>query len=210
MMAAAREMMILGVDPGLQQTGLGSITVRGHAVELGHVALLTTRTSAPLAGRLDELFDGMQKALREWKPDVVVVERLIYARNAQVALKLGHARGVLLLAAAREGIQIAEYTPAEVKRAVTGNGSASKEQVQRMVKAIVQTSRLHLSFDVTDALALAICHAHRAALRGRLPAPSRFPKQPRKRTPPRRHPSLRMRSGGGAGGKTGATFLARA
>jgi crossover junction endodeoxyribonuclease RuvC len=180
-MAAVREMTILGVDPGLHQTGLGLIATGGREIELRQIRLLTTGTSEPLAARLLELFNDMQQALREWKPEVVVVEKLIYARNAQVALKLGHARGVLLLAAAKENKPIAEYTPAEVKRAVTGSGSASKEQVQRMVKAIVHRSRLRSSFDVTDALALAICHAHRAVFRAN-----------------------------GIGAKTGATFLARA
>lgn len=165
-MTAGGEMTILGVDPGLHQTGLGLIAMRGREIELRQITLLTTGTAEPLAARLCDLFMGMQQALHDWKPDVIVVEKLIYARNAQVALKLGHARGVLLLAAAQEGIPIAEYTPAEVKRAVTGNGSASKEQVQRMVKAIVHLSRLRSSYDVTDALALAICHAHRAASRG--------------------------------------------
>lgn len=162
-MAAAREITILGVDPGLLQTGLGLIAATAREVQLRGFILLATNNAEPLSTRLQDLYRGMQQALREWKPQVVVVEKLIYARNALVALKLGHARGVLLLAAEQAGIAIAEYTPAEVKRAVTGSGSASKEQVQRMVKAIVRTPRLSSSFDVTDALALAICHAHRAA-----------------------------------------------
>ena len=162
-MAAAQEITILGVDPGLQQTGLGLIVACRQDIRLRDCALLRTDSSAPLPARLRELFDGMQQALCKWRPQAVVVEKLIYARNAQIALKLGNARGVLLLAAEQENMPIAEYTPAEIKRAVTGNGAASKEQVHRMVKAIVSAPYFKSSFDVTDALALAICHAHRAA-----------------------------------------------
>lgn len=160
-MAARQEVLILGVDPGLQQTGLGLIAVDGQQIILRANKLLTTISSEPLPARLQTLFRGMQETVREWRPQIIVVEKLIYARNAQIALKLGHARGVLLLAGELDNVAIAEYTPAEIKRAVTGNGGASKEQVHRMVKVIVAGHELSSSFDVTDALALAICHAHR-------------------------------------------------
>ncbi len=181
-MAARQEVLILGVDPGLQQTGLGLISVEGKKNLLRATKLLVTKTSDSLPARLQTLFRGMQDALREWRPDIIVVEKLIYARNAQIALKLGHARGVLLLAGELNNVAIAEYTPAEIKRAVTGNGAASKEQVQRMVKVIVGSQELSSSFDVTDALALAICHAHRAAhsKTSAKSAPPRFQKRVRK------------------------------
>jgi crossover junction endodeoxyribonuclease RuvC len=183
-MTAADEVLILGVDPGLQQTGLGLIAVEGQHILLRASKLLTTKTSESLPTRLQTLFRGMEEALREWQPQIIVVEKLIYARNAQIALKLGHARGVLMLAGELNNVAVAEYTPAEIKRAVTGNGSASKEQVHRMVKVIVRGHELSSSFDVTDALASAICHAHR----------------------------LLNRDGSGlrAGAATGATILARA
>ena len=162
-MATAQEITILGVDPGLQQTGLGFISAAGQDIRLLDNAILTTDANDPMAPRLRELFSGVQEALRKWQPQVVVVEKLIYARNAQVALKLGQARGVLLLAAELKNLPIAEYTPAEIKRAVTGSGAASKEQVHRMVKAILRAPQFSSPYDVTDALALAICHAHRAS-----------------------------------------------
>jgi crossover junction endodeoxyribonuclease RuvC len=169
-MAAAQEVTILGVDPGLQQTGLGMIAVKNQDCQLVESAILRTDAERHnLAGRLAELFEGMQQTLRRWRPQFVVVEKLIYARNAQVALALGHARGVLLLAAMQEQVPIAEYTPAEVKRAVTGSGAASKEQVYRMVKALLQSPQFNAPYDVTDALALAICHAHRLSAHGRAP-----------------------------------------
>jgi crossover junction endodeoxyribonuclease RuvC len=115
-----------------------------------------------LRDRLHQIYLGVQKCLREWQPEVMVVENLIYARNAQVALKLGHARGVLLLAAAENQLPVVEYSPREVKLAVTGHGGASKEQVQRMVQAVLALRDLPAPYDVADALALAICHAHRA------------------------------------------------
>lgn len=161
--STAQEITILGVDPGLQQTGLGLIAARGNTIRLIDYTTLTTDARQRLSLRLCKLFIGMQDAVLQWQPEIVVVEKLIYARNAQVALKLGHARGVLLLVAEQLSVPIAEYTPAEIKRAVTGNGSASKEQVHRMVKAIVRNPRFDSPFDVTDALALAICHAHRAS-----------------------------------------------
>jgi crossover junction endodeoxyribonuclease RuvC len=164
----AQEITILGVDPGLKQTGLGLIAVDGRKIRLCDAAVLATNPAERLPLRLCRLFIGMQEALRTWKPHLMVVEKLIYARNAQVALKLGHARGVLLLVAEQLSVPIAEYTPAEIKRAVTGRGAASKEQVHRMVKAIVRSSDFSSPFDVTDALALAICHAHRVSQRPEL------------------------------------------
>jgi len=166
-MDAVQGITILGVDPGLQQTGLGMIAVKSQDCQLIESAIL--RTSAErhnMAERLVELFEGMQEKLRRWRPQFVVVEKLIYARNAQVALALGHARGVLILAAVQAQVPIAEYTPTEIKRAVTGSGAASKEQVYRMVKTLLQAPQFTAPYDVTDALALAICHAHRLSAHG--------------------------------------------
>jgi crossover junction endodeoxyribonuclease RuvC len=111
---------------------------------------------------LHHLYREVKACLRDWQPEVMVVENLIYARNAQVALKLGHARGVLLLAAAENDLPVIEYAPREIKLAVTGYGGASKEQMQRMVQAVLNMPEPPETYDVADALALAICHAHRA------------------------------------------------
>lgn len=142
-------------------TGLGLVQARD-----GHCFYIASQTVAPAADRaleqrLEEIFSQATAFMKAHQPSVVVVEKLIFARNTQVALKLGHARGVLLLAAAQLGIEVVDYTPREVKLAVTGNGAASKLQMQRMVQAVLEMKSLPEPHDVADALALAICHAHR-------------------------------------------------
>jgi crossover junction endodeoxyribonuclease RuvC len=154
---------ILGVDPGLQMTGLGLIQSRD-----GHYFYVAAHTIAPpseqaLHLRIQQIFLETTAFLQKHRPGVMVIEKLIFARNAQTALKLGHARGALLLAAAQAGVEVVDYTPREVKLAVTGNGAASKQQVQRMVQAVLEMASLPEPHDVADALALAICHAHRHA-----------------------------------------------
>lgn len=142
-------------------TGLGLVQSRdGHCFYVASQTIAPP-TDRPLALRLEEIFSETTAFLKTHQPAVMVVEKLIFARNTQVALKLGHARGVLLLAAAQLGIEIFDYTPREVKMAVAGNGAASKQQVQRMVQAVLEMKTLPEPHDVADALALAICHAHR-------------------------------------------------
>jgi len=156
------ERRFLGVDPGLAQTGLGLVKQQNGRIAFAASQMLTSTPRQSLRDRLHQLYLGVQKCVAEWRPEVMVVEKLIYARNAQVALKLGHARGVLLLAAAENRLPVIEYLPREVKLAVTGYGGASKEQMQRMVQAVLQMPDLPETYDVADALALAICHAHRS------------------------------------------------
>lgn len=152
---------ILGADPGLLRTGLGVVEARGgHCVFVGTTAVLPP-ANRPLAERLAVICAATQHFIAQQQPDVMVVEKLIYVRNAKVALMLGHARGALLLAAARSGLTVVDYTPREVKLAVSGNGAASKQQVQRMVQSILALDTPPTPEDVADALALAICHAHR-------------------------------------------------
>jgi crossover junction endodeoxyribonuclease RuvC len=157
------ERRFLGVDPGLTRTGLGLIALQDGRISFAGSQLLAPSPNQSLRDRLHQLYLGAQKFLAEWHPEVMVVENLIYARNAQVALKLGHARGILLLAAAENQLPVIEYLPREVKLAVTGYGGASKEQMQRMVQAVLEMPNLPETYDVADALALAICHAHRSA-----------------------------------------------
>ena len=142
-------------------TGLGLVQSRD-----GHCFYIASQTIAPRADqpfehRLAEIFSAATAFMKSHRPAVVAVERLIFARNTQIALKLGHARGVLLLAAAQLGIEVVDYTPREVKLAVTGNGAASKQQMQHMVQAVLEMKSLPEPHDIADALALAICHAHR-------------------------------------------------
>jgi crossover junction endodeoxyribonuclease RuvC len=160
-MPERNELRFLGVDPGLSRTGLGLITLQQGRLAFAASQLIAPSPDQPLHERLHQLYAGVQKCLREWHPEVMVVENVIYARNAQIALKLGHARGVLLLAAAENELPVIEYAPREVKLAVTGHGGASKEQMQRMVQAVLAMPEAPGTYDVADALALAICHAHR-------------------------------------------------
>ncbi|MDZ7267841.1 MAG: crossover junction endodeoxyribonuclease RuvC [candidate division KSB1 bacterium] len=153
--------LILGADPGLITTGLGLIEARGgHCFYRGSAAIVPPRDWA-LERRLEHLFTATCEFLATHRPACMVVEKLIHVQNSQVALKLGHARGVLLLAAARAGVPLVDYTPREVKLAVSGNGAASKEQIQRMVQAVLGMKELPTPHDIADGLALAICHAHR-------------------------------------------------
>ncbi|MDZ7343411.1 MAG: crossover junction endodeoxyribonuclease RuvC [candidate division KSB1 bacterium] len=160
-MVDRHERRFLGVDPGLTRTGLGIITVKRDELFYAASQLIEPAPGQALSDRLHQLYTSTTHFLQQWHPEAMVVEDLIYARNAQVALKLGQARGVLLLAAAEHGIPVIEYAPREVKLAVTGYGAASKQQVQRMVQAVLNIPALSLSHDVADALALAICHAQR-------------------------------------------------
>lgn len=155
------ERRILGVDPGLIRTGLGLIALQDGRISFVDAKLIAPSPNQPLCERLQQIYTAVQASVRAWRPEVMVVENLIYARNAQVALKLGHARGVLLLAAAEHDLPVMEYSPREVKLAATGYGNASKEQMQRMVQAVLNLPARPETHDLADALALAICHAHR-------------------------------------------------
>ena len=130
--------------------------------QLAAKGVVSSSPKQPFPSRLAHLFREISEIVHQAKPNVIAIENAIYAQNAQTALKLGHARGALLLAGALKEIEIAEYTPKEVKRAVTGNGNASKEQVQRMVQSVLALSEPPTPDDVADAIAVAICHFHRA------------------------------------------------
>lgn len=158
-------MLVLGVDPGASATGYG-IVARGdgvlHAIEYGSVS---TSSTASFPSRLQHIFSHLADLIRRHQPDCAAVETLVFAKNAQSAFKLGQARGVILLAAAQAGLAIAEYTPLQVKSAVTGYGAADKRQVQQMVQTLLGLPEAPRSIDAADALAIAICHHQSARLR---------------------------------------------
>lgn len=156
-------MRILGVDPGLSRTGWGVLTGDARQVHLQARGVIATDARLAFPERLLEIHNAMEKVIATHRPEIVAVEQSIYARNVQTALKLGHARGVILLAAARQGVEIVEYAPKAIKQSITGNGNASKEQVQRMVAALLQHEHRLQPHDITDAIAVALCHAHRLA-----------------------------------------------
>jgi crossover junction endodeoxyribonuclease RuvC len=152
-------MRFLGLDPGLTATGWGVVESRGN--ELIHVADGTVRPdpSAPIGVRLRVLHEGLAKIIAEYAPDEAAVEETFVNRNAASALRLGQARGVVLLAPALAGIVVAEYPATTVKKSVVGAGHAAKQQIGMMVKTLLPGSACATE-DAADALAVAICHAH--------------------------------------------------
>lgn len=155
-------MKLLGLDPGLRVTGWGVIEVIDN--RLRHVAdgAVTSDADDPLAVRLAALYDGVAAVIAQFAPDAAAVEETFVNRNAASTLKLGQARGVVLLAPARAGLPVAEYATNLVKKSVVGAGHAAKTQVGMMVRTLLPGARLETP-DAADALAVAICHAHHAA-----------------------------------------------
>jgi crossover junction endodeoxyribonuclease RuvC len=162
---------IFGIDPGSDRTGYGCVQTDGsrHSVVL-HGAI-SAPALAPFPEKLLLIHRRLAGLLVDCRPDSVAIENLFHATNVRSALKLGHARGVAMLAAVEAGIPVAEYTPAEIKRAVVGYGRAEKGQVQHMVGLILGLPTPPCPHDAADALAVAICHVHSLGS-GRLPAPS--------------------------------------
>jgi len=152
----------IGLDPGLRATGWGLIEAEDN--RLRHLANGSVKTDSALdmAERLHQLHDGLAQILAEWSPDEAAVEETFVNRNARSTLKLGLARGVVLLAPALVGLRVAEYSPNRIKKSVVGAGHADKTQVGVMVRHLLPGCA-PVDADSTDALAVAICHAHHAA-----------------------------------------------
>jgi crossover junction endodeoxyribonuclease RuvC len=173
--AAAR--VVLGVDPGTQHTGFGLVAeVEGRLVPL-EWGVISPRPSLALPDRLYVIYTTLQARLEAHRPQSMAVETLFLAKNVRSAVMLAHARGVALLTAAAAGLEVAEYSPLEVKQAVVGYGRAAKQQVQAMVQALLHIGQPVLDADAADALAVAICHLHSQRLRASFsrPAVSRMP-----------------------------------
>jgi crossover junction endodeoxyribonuclease RuvC len=151
---------IFGIDPGSARTGYGCLETDGSRHRVVTSGAIRTSARAPFPDKLLTIHTGLAAVLGECRPDCVAIENLFHAVNARSALKLGHARGVAMLAAVEAGLPVVEYTPAEIKRAVVGYGRAEKHQVQQMVKLILGLPVIPTPHDAADALAIAICHAH--------------------------------------------------
>jgi crossover junction endodeoxyribonuclease RuvC len=151
---------IFGIDPGSERTGYGCVETDGRRHRLVTCGAISGPVSDSFPARLARIHRELSKLLAACRPDCVAVENLFYAANVRSALKLGHARGVAMLAAIEAGCTLVEYTPAEVKRAVVGYGRAEKRQVQQMVKLLLGLSEAPSPHDAADALAVAICHVH--------------------------------------------------
>ena len=153
-------MKIFGIDPGSARTGYGCVERRGNRHHLIACGALAAPATATFPDRLQHIHQRLTELLADCRPDCVAVETIFHSRNVRSALKLGHARGVALLAASEAGLCVYEYAPAEIKRAVVGYGRAEKPQIQQMVKLLLGLDAVPAPHDVADALAVAICHLH--------------------------------------------------
>jgi crossover junction endodeoxyribonuclease RuvC len=177
---------IFGIDPGSDRTGYGCVESDGSRHRIVTCGAVRTTALAAFPDKLLDIHTQLAALLRECRPDAVAIENLFHAANVRSALRLGHARGVAMLAAVEAGVRVFEYTPAEIKRAVVGYGRAEKPQVQHMVKLLLGLPAVPSPHDAADALAVAICHVHASA----------FVAVP---LPPSRQASADRRSLGGGG-----------
>ncbi|HUE76946.1 MAG TPA: crossover junction endodeoxyribonuclease RuvC [Longimicrobiales bacterium] len=158
-------MKVLGVDPGTAATGYG-VVVRGDggAVSLVECGVIRTSSHVELPVRLREIHAGLAEILDRHRPDVVAVESVFYGKNVRTTVTLGHARGVVLLAAAQRELDVADYSPAEIKNAIVGTGRGTKQQVQFMVKQLLRLKAVPTPADAADGVAVALCHIHAGRL----------------------------------------------
>lgn len=149
-------MIILGIDPGFARTGWGLINKTGTKFSLIDYGCLETSSGGSLADRLEAVFDGISRVIRKYMPDLAGIETLFFNTNAKTAVKVGEARGILLLALKKSGVKVIDITPLQVKQAVAGYGRAEKFQVQKMVKALLNLKEIPRPDDAADALAVAL------------------------------------------------------
>jgi crossover junction endodeoxyribonuclease RuvC len=160
---------VFGIDPGSHRTGYGCIDSDGRRHRLVVCGAIKARVADSFPDKLAEIHRTLSRLIADCAPECVAIENLFHASNVRSALKLGHARGVAMLAAVEAGVPVVEYTPAEIKRAVVGYGRAEKHQVGHMVKLLLGLDAVPSPHDAADALAVAICHlhvGHRAAKAG--------------------------------------------
>ena len=155
-------MRILGIDPGYATIGFGLIEAERAQVHMVTYGAITTPAGLPLSRRLHQIGTDMAELIRQTKPDVIAIEELFFNTNITTGIAVAHARGVLLYAAEDAGIPLYEYTPGQVKLAVTGYGKAEKHQVMDMTKRLLKLKAVPRPDDAADALAIALCHAHTA------------------------------------------------
>jgi crossover junction endodeoxyribonuclease RuvC len=157
-------MIVLGIDPGLASTGYGVVTRRAGRLVALDGGVIQTRAEVPRERRLADIHATVDALLSEHEPDAVALEELYFGQNVRTAFAVGHARGVVMLAAGQHGVPCTGYTPQKVKGAVCGNGRAGKDQVARMVKTLLGLTEEPRPDHTADALAVAICHADCAPL----------------------------------------------
>ena len=156
--------LVLGIDPGTAVTGFGVVALDGRTTTLVECGVIRTNARDPLPQRLHEVHQGVSELIARHRPDTLSVEDVFFARNVRTTVVLGHARGVILLAAQQAGLAIHEYPPAEIKKAITGRGGATKEQVQFMVTRLLRLRSAPHPADAADGVAAALCACLSAAL----------------------------------------------
>lgn len=153
-------MRILGIDPGIAIVGYGVVDKEGNRYKTIAYDSVTTKAHTPLEDRLEKVYNGVCEIIKKYKPDAMSIEELFFNNNAKTALTVGQARGVIILAAVQNHIPVYEYTPLQVKQALTGYGRASKTQIQQMMKSMLGLTEIPKPDDVADALAIAVCHGN--------------------------------------------------
>lgn len=159
-------MIVLGVDPGTATTGWGIIKTMPNAkFQIPNYGAIITKSTMPFPERLKIIHCELKKIIQKYKPEVAAVEELFFAKNVKTAISVGHARGVILLTAIEENLEIYEYTPLQVKQSLVGYGRAEKSQMQKMIKVLLGLKELPKPDDVADALAVAFTHISNAKYR---------------------------------------------
>lgn len=167
---SAGVLRVLGIDPGLADVGWGLIdwTERSSKARLVDYGVIQTPAGSPLAERLDQIYSRLSAIIEKFCPDAVSIEELYFAKNAKTAMVVAHGRAAAVLATARRRVRLCEYTPLQIKQALTGHGRAGKMQVQMMVKAVLGLETIPKPDHAADALAAALCHVHSLALREKI------------------------------------------
>lgn len=160
-------MRVFGIDPGSERTGYGCVDTDGRVTRLVTCGAVSALPNDAFPQRLARIHRELSALLSQCAPQCVAIENVFYAVNVRSALKLGHARGVAMLAAVEAGCPVAEYSPTEIKRCVVGYGRADKQQVQQMIKLLLGLTEVPSPHDAADALAVAICHIHSAPVHSR-------------------------------------------
>ncbi len=153
-------MRILGIDPGYAIVGYGVLDYNKNRFSVVGYGAITTKAHTPLEDRLLDIYNDVITVIEKYNPDEISIEKLYFNTNSTTAIAVAQARGVIVLAARQKGIKINEYTPLQVKQAVTGYGRAEKHQVMEMVKSLLNLEKIPKPDDTADALAIAICHGH--------------------------------------------------
>lgn len=166
MKTASSPRLVLGIDPGTAIIGYSVVEMRGSDLRMIVCDVITTPAGMPQAERLKIIYQGISDVIALHHPDESAIEELFFAKNARTALTVGQARGVAMLALANGGLPIAEYTPKQIKQAVTGYGGADKHQVGEMVRILLHLTAVPKPDDAADAAAIAICHLHTANIPG--------------------------------------------